>query len=230
MRLFSIRRLSTVLVLILGTVALSGCAWVLGPTRGLPRDFTDQVGEEPLRVVEEELGVTINRGGSPPTFPGFGGEYLASPYVMTETTVPNDFASPGTSFADQYFRFFDQNEATQEISVQLAQGGNIGDGIGGYISGRFNSFTVFVIVDSVRTSDGAETQSLRVFSGRLTDDGIRDYQHALVMLENNGNSGFIANDTGRSFEDGDGLAERSSFPTVNELPSSTLPRSDSAVQ
>ncbi len=229
MQLFSIRRFATVFVLVLGTMALSGCAWLLGPTRGLPRDFVDQVGEEPLRMVEEDLGVAINRGSNPPTFPVFGGEYLASPYVLTETTIPNDFASPGTTFADQYFRFFDQNEATQEIAVQIAQGGSIGDGIGGYISGRFNSFTVFVIVDSVRTSDGAETQSLRVFSGRLTDEGIRDYQHALVMLENNGHSGFIDNDTGRSLEDADGLAERTPFPTT-ELPSSTLPRSDSAVQ
>jgi hypothetical protein len=227
MKSIRLRGFTAVIALVVGTMALSGCTWLFGPGFGLPDEFVDQVGEGTLDAVEQDLGVEINRGGSPPAF---NSEYMASPYIMTATTVPNDFSFPGDQFADQYFRFYDQNESDQTINVQLAQGGSVGEGMGGYISGRFNRFTVFVIVDSVRSSDGAETQSLRVFSGKLESGGITEYQHALVMLDDGGNDGFIPNDTGRAFNDGDDFAARTTFPATNTVPATAPQRSDSALQ
>lgn len=221
------RRFMTVGALIVGTIALSGCTWLFGPSFGLPDEFVDQVGEETLDAVEQDLGVAINRGGSPPSF---NSEYVASPYIMTSTTVPDDLNFPGAQFSDQYFRFFDQNDREQTISVQIAQADTVGEGIGGYISGRFNRFTVFVIADSVRSGDGAETQLLRVFSGTLDSNGISEYQHALVMLDDGGFDGFIPNDTGRAFEDGDDFAEETPFPQANVLPTAATLRNDSALE
>lgn len=226
MESFRFRRFMTVFALVVGVMALSGCTWLLGPSFGLPDEFVDQVGEETLDAVEQELGVAIYRGSSPPTF---NSEYLASPYLMTATTVPDDLNDVGDQFGDQYFRFFDQNEDAQTIAVQVAQGDSIGEGMGGYISGRFNRFTVFVIVNSVR-DDGAESQVLRVFSGRLRSDGIRDYEQALVMLDDGGFSGYIPIDTGRAFEDGDGFAAGTPFPTANVIPAAAPQRSDSVLE
>lgn len=227
MKSLRLKRFTTALALVFATAALSGCTWLFGPGFGLPDEFVAQVGEETLEAVEQDLDVTINRGGSPPTF---NSEYVASPYVLTATTVPGDAFFPGDEFADQYFKFFDQNESEQTVSVQVAQGNTIGEGLGGYISGRLNRFTVFVIVDSVRSTDGAQTKLLRVFSGTLRSGGVSDYQHALVMLDDGGNDGFIPNDTGRAFSDGDDFAGLSPFPTANELSITAPLRSDSVQQ
>ncbi len=186
---------------------------------GLTSEIQQIVSDEQLSVLEDDMDLTIYRGSNPPTF---NSEYKIEPTTMRSTTVPNDSNSPGSVFADYWIRFYDQDNETQTISLDTAQtnstGGLLtsGEGRGGYIVGEGDNFSVFAQVDSYDTNTEITSVLLFVYSGTLTSSGINDFEYALLMLNNNGDSTKIPNDTGRSFYDGDGVSPlTSSFPLSN---------------
>lgn len=56
--------------------------------------------------------------------------------------------------------------------------------------------------------EGFIAEGIIIISGKMTAEGIYDYKFANFMLDNHGHTGFIPNNTGRIFEDEDGVAER----------------------
>lgn len=206
---------------------LSGCEALFGPEEeeessrqdGLTAEIQDIVTEEQLGVLEEDMSLTIYRGSDPPTF---NSEYKAEPNTMRATTVPNDSNPPGTVFADYWVRFYDQDNENQTISVDTAQTNSAGalltsgTGTGGFIVGEGDRFSVFAEVDVFDDSTGITSVQLLVWSGILTSTGITDFEYALLMSNNNGDSTKIPNNTGRSFYDGDGNSPlTSNFPIPN---------------
>ncbi len=155
------------------------------------------------------LGMTINGGETPPAL---NGAYLASPFILKASNVPNDYV--GYAFADYTVTFYDQNNDDLTIKVDYVNGPESGSGLGGFVVGSDSKFTVFAEVNSEYY--GYTAKMVHVVSGTLTGTSIQNLYFANFMLDNNGNLGglWIANGEGRVIYDSDG-----SSPKVNAMKS-----------
>lgn len=179
-------------------------------TDGILNDIVAIMGQENIDMVENDLEMIIHRGENPPNIDDI--TVLFSPTILMATNVPGDFAFPGQTFNDAYIRMHNYNSETYTIRFDRGQDSDPEPhfGEGSYIIGEGNNFTVFGPQES--TYPEGTVLSMNVFSGTLTSDGIANAYYALIMLDNAGNSGLIANDTGRSFEDGDQFSEITDWP------------------
>ena len=91
------------------------------------------------------------------------------------------------------------------VKLDYINGPEEGSGLGSFIVGDGNQFTVVSEVTTVVNSDTASVAM--VFSGELADEGINNFVYANFMLENNGSSYFIENGQGRVIYDSDGFSE-----------------------
>ncbi|MEQ8525276.1 hypothetical protein [Gracilimonas sp.] len=186
----------------------------------LPPEVKEIVPDDLLATVEDSLGVSVNRGSSPPNIesllagtqkakPPEGVTVIMEPFELVETVVPDD--DEDQLFYDMYVRMGNQNTDNEEIDISMRhRQQSVSTGLGGYITGEDSSFTIFAEQESER--EGETIRSVRVFSGIVTEDGIDNPQLALMMKENAGFDDIIPNGTGRSFDDGDGLAEIDEWP------------------
>lgn len=148
-----------------------------------------------------DLGLPIYRGGTPPVLTG---TFLASPFILKASNIATD--NPGYAFADYYVSFYDQNNDSLSIRLDYSNGPESGNGLGGFIVGTNDQFTVFAQVNS--TYGSFEAKLVQVVSGKLTASGIEDFYFANFMLDNFGNPGhvWIENGEGRIIYDSDSLA------------------------
>jgi hypothetical protein len=202
-------------VLFLGLVS---CSKDKSKDNELSKDIQNFVPDSTLQQIID-MGMVINRGIDPPDLEG---EYLASPYELTATNVADDY-SLGTIFADYYFRLYDQDNDKLTIKLDYYNGGEQGSGLGGFISGKGDNFSVFIEVNS--EYNGYEATLLHVISGTMTKDGIKNFYFTNYMLDNNGNEGgvWIENGEGRVLFDNDKISPvtpyefKSANSTVNSL-------------
>lgn len=150
-----------------------------------------------------DLGMPINRGGTPPAL---NGNYYASPFVLKASNVPGD--SPGYTFSDYSLTLFEQNNDDLTVKLSYVNGPESGTGIGGFVVGSGNNFTVFAEVNSTYISYNAKM--VHVISGTLTATGIEDLYFANFMLDNFDNPGgiWIGEGEGRIIYDSDGFSEK----------------------
>lgn len=169
---------------------------------GLTAEINNLVPDSILNVMIT-LGMPVNGGGTPPDI---AATYLASPFILKESNVPGDY--PGFTFADYRVTFYEQNSDNLTIKMNYLNGPESGTGLGGYIVGSNNSFTVFAEVNS--TYSGYESRLVQVISGTLTSTGIDDFFYANFMIDNYGNPGgvWIGNGEGRVIYDSDGFSEK----------------------
>lgn len=181
-----------------------------GFSDGVLNEVIEIMGEENIKMLEEELDMVIYRGENPPNMEDI--TVLMSPVVLVETNVPGDIAFPGMPFNDAYIRMHNYN--SEEYSIQFDRGQDSDPephfGEGSFIIGEGNNFTVFGPQES--EYENGTVLSMNVFSGTLTDDGIADTYYALIMLDNAEDPTLIPNDTGRSFEDSDQFSESTEWP------------------
>ncbi len=151
-----------------------------------------------------DLGMPVNDGTTPPIFEN---TYLVSPFTLVKTSIVDDYYPIGHVFADMTIKYFNQNTVNNTVEINYINGGETGVGIGGYISGAGQSFTVFAKMRIYHDVDSADIAMIT--SGKLTSVGISDFYYANFMLNNYGNpSGyFIGNNTGRLIYDSDGTSE-----------------------
>lgn len=150
-----------------------------------------------------DLGMIINRGETPPVL---NGTYFASPFVLNASNVPND--TPGYTFSDYSLTLYDQNNENLSVKMDYINGPESGAGIGGFVVGTNNKFTVFAEVNSSYSIYTAKM--VHVVSGTLTATGIGDLYFANFMLDNFDNLGgiWIAEGEGRIIYDSDGFSEK----------------------
>lgn len=150
----------------------------------------------------EDLGFNINEGGSPPNIEG---TYLSSPLVLEASTVPGD--PEGSTFNDFTSTFSNLNvdELTVDFLGDQNSSSSVGDG--SLVSGSNGQFTVYLKTDT-QNQGSVVVSSALVISGTLTNEGIENFQLAALMLDDKGDPDdvYIDNNTGRLFEDGDGLS------------------------
>lgn len=176
---------------------------------GLTQEINNLI---PDSIITEmvNLGMPINRGESPPELNGI---YLASPFILKASNIAND--SPGYVFSDYEVTFYEQNNDNLSIKVDYLNGPESGSGLGGFVVGKDNNFSVFAEVSSTYSSYNARL--VHVISGKMTATGIRDLYFANFMLDNNGNLGgiWIEESEGRVIYDPDGFSEK--LPEIKSL-------------
>ena len=91
------------------------------------------------------------------------------------------------------------------------------------VLGKGNNFTVFLIVNGMRSDGVTTTKMATILSGTMTTSGIRDFHYGFVMLDKHDPNGVVM-DIGefRIFKDQDGMSEPTSWMARQYLPA-TVP-------
>lgn len=183
---------------------------------GFSEDIRNFVPDSTIQQLRD-MGMLLHEGKIPPNIEGV---YLVSPLIMVNSSVPNDY-DIGTAFADKKLRFRNQDIVNLTITADMQQLRTSGKivlrsyGKGSFLSGKDNSFTIFTIQDGYIYGEGDSLRyvSLEVSSGIITDEGIKNYQEAFLLLNDYGapHGTFIPVNTGRLFYDFDSLAENSTM-------------------
>ena len=184
---------------------------------GFSNDIENFVPDSTIQALRD-LGMIINEGKEPPTLEG---TYLATPYIMLSTSVPNDSYESGDQFID--YKYYLKNQDNEKLTLEIdTEGLHLGEvlsrseGNGAFISGYEDDFTAFVILESesyLSSGDTTYTRMLEVLSGTIIQSGIENFQSAILMLNDYGDEfdHYIPVNTGRVFEDGDSIAYRDGF-------------------
>lgn len=195
---------------------------------GLSPEIWELVDEELISVLEDSLDVQIHRGDNPPDIQNAlsgsaqkainteGVTVIMRPFIMVESLVPNDrCAEDNCYWYDLYINFNDQDFETNEVKIRMrhVEQPEI-NGTNGFISGSGENFSIFV--EQVQDFDGRIVKMVSLFSGTITSEGIENPQLAGVMVDNADVEGRIPDGTGRSYKDGDDLAELDEWPEVDE--------------
>ncbi|MDR1784070.1 MAG: hypothetical protein LBR13_07420 [Dysgonamonadaceae bacterium] len=171
---------------------------------GLTPQINDFITPEILKEIED-LGMPINRGGNPPK--DIAGSYVVEPDICVATNRPNDEYGPGHQFSTFYITFSEQDNKKMTVTVASSQSLMTGDGVGGFIVGDNSKFTVFAPMDNTLLLH--EYQTVDIFSGTYTDEGIKDFYHSTFMLEGGGAQYYLLeNGQGRVAYDSDGMSNR----------------------
>ncbi len=194
------KTLMKLLLMLAVVVVVSGCDdddLILSD--GLTREIHELVPPEILEVIEG-LGMPVYGGGKPPNIEEI---FEGAPLILLSTNVPNDH-SPGYRFADLRVKFYNQDNSKFTIGVDYTSGSERGTGLGGFVVGDNNRFTVFAELDS--SIGDSHADMVLMFSGERVADGILELHMANFMVDNYGNpQGYwIPDGTGRVFHDSDG--------------------------
>lgn len=164
------------------------------------------------------MGMEINEGKNPPVLEGI---YLSAPRLLVNSNFDDSY-NPGDQFADEKIKIYDQDseKLTALLDVKeigINSGNVIGEskGSGTFLAGNGNKFTLFIQSEGYllnQFQDTAKYLNAEIYSGELTDDGIKNLQTALVVLNDYGDplDELIGINEGRLFKDEDGLAETQS--------------------
>jgi hypothetical protein len=173
---------------------------------GLSQDIQNLIPDSILTVITG-LGMPINKGNKPPTL---SGTYLASPFILKSSNRPGDFA--GQSFSDYEVRFYNFSISALTLTVDYYNGGEQGSGLGSFVSGSGNNFSVFAELNSTYNNHPAKL--VHIISGTLTATGISNLHFANIMINNFGNPDgtWIENGQGRVIYDSDGNSPKTGQP------------------
>jgi PBP1b-binding outer membrane lipoprotein LpoB len=190
-------------------------------------DFSSQIQSiVPQSIIDDlqKRGMQINTGLTPPNIEGI---FTSSPHILV-SSYEGDSYQTGDEFGELTIKFSNQNNEDESVSIDLKQASQVGTGLGGFIAGSGNKFTLFAELDV--TNGTVTSKQIRVFSGEITEDGIKDFYTALIMKEKNDpDNTLIEVGQGRIIKDGDGLAAKTStFRIGASATSISLFRSDNA--
>ncbi|MDR1948857.1 MAG: hypothetical protein LBQ38_05670 [Spirochaetaceae bacterium] len=148
------------------------------------------------------LGIEINSGRNPPIIEG---TYLATPLQLVKKTTSTGIAEQW----DMYVTFSEQNDARLTVDANYTQqsdNGPMSSGGASVITGEGNKFTVFM--EGTRVESGYTAKTVEVYSGEITVTGIRNFQWAVFMVNNNGDplGHWIESGTGYFKRDSDGFS------------------------
>jgi hypothetical protein len=195
------------------------------------KNYTEVYTQEVLSIAPKEriqelerMNFTMYEGKTPPQV---SGTFLASPYIMKESSETNWYRHAGERVQDHYYRIKDQNMADLSFKLDVKaldpETGNVfysSPDEKRYLSGSGDRFSAFSIVENFylynSNQDTAKFKSLEVMSAIVTEEGLRDYQYAFIMLDNYGDplNKLMRNGGTRIFYDEDRLARFSDFPSA----------------
>ncbi|MEA3452722.1 MAG: hypothetical protein U9Q83_12585 [Bacteroidota bacterium] len=150
------------------------------------------------------MGMPINGGGEPPELEG---TYNVSTFVLDSSNIPSD--SPGKTFSDFVITFHSFNPRLLTVKITYENGPESGEGIGSYVVGKDNQFTVFCEIKA-RQFWIYRADAIFVLTGTIVDGGIENFYYANFMVDDHGDKLelWIENGQGRIIYDEDGFSER----------------------
>ncbi|WP_234570995.1 hypothetical protein [Rhodohalobacter sp. 614A] len=201
---------------------------------GIPVEVMNLLGEDMLKVIENDLKMPIHRGDNPPDIVAMlsktaqekssgavGKTVVMSPLLLLETNVPSDAGSyePGHEFIDEYFRLSSNPDEflviVERRSVSPSDGKIYATSIPAdfMVGGEGNRFTIYGQNETVYEDKEGTSLAMRIFSGVFTEDGaISSPHYSIFMIDDGGVEDIIPSGTGRSFMDGDGFATVTTWP------------------
>lgn len=156
-----------------------------------------------------ESYMPIYRGSNPPTIEG---SYLIEPYeaVYCQDYDGQHGFAPGYIFISEIIRFSNQNNETLTLDYEDkdVNGLSYSIGKGSFISGEGDNFTVYFETEGELYD--IYTRASQIYSGTISESGILDLYHVLIMVEKGDDPNGAVMQAGyfRLFKDGDGLAAR----------------------
>ncbi|MDJ1502990.1 hypothetical protein [Xanthocytophaga agilis] len=175
---------------------------------GFSQDIKDLVPSENMDAMRQN-GMTIYEGMKPPQIEGI---YLSSEHILFGSSDKND--EIGKRYADYRYQFFDQD--VTDLSVKTSYKGYSTDdgslvdqasGLGSFISGHGNFFSVFS-EEHGETSSGAKYTWLSIYSGEITDNGVKNLVTSFYMKDKEDPYNDLVDvGTVRVFKDKDGVSE-----------------------
>lgn len=217
-------RTSALTALLLSSVLLLNGCKKTDPAPGLSAQIQEIVSADLLNTMKTQ-GMPINEGANPPNIEGI---FASSPHILV-VPYDGDNNKAGFVFSELIMKFSDQNNASDgSVSIDTKSAGTTSTGIGGFISGSGNKFSLFAELDVKYGT--ATAKQVRVFSGEITPTGIQDFYTTLVIKEKNDPDNLLlAIGKMRIIKDGDGLASKLSAFRIAPTPEgqSSILRSDS---
>ena len=134
------------------------------PSKGLSAKIQGIVPQAVLDDLKTK-GLAINEGSQPPQLAGI---FIASPYTLLSPYGSGDGWAKGKVISDYKFRFYDQ--VGDEVKLDFKQSNETATGLGSYVSGFGNKFTIFA--QTKGTQSGIDNTQLSVISGELSDAGV----------------------------------------------------------
>lgn len=191
----------SLVIIIAGCKKKDGGGYIV-EENGLTKDINDFVPQSVLDEIEE-MGMPINEGVNPPNIQF---RYHASPFILLNSNRESD--NIGSKFSDYDIQFSEQNNTNLTVKSASVNGGQESEGVGGFIVGDDNRFSVFSKVNS--ELKGEKAVLLNMISGKITSDGIIDFYFANFMLDDNGDPSdvWIEVGDGRILYDSDGFSEK----------------------
>jgi hypothetical protein len=151
-----------------------------------------------------KLGIPMYPGTTPPNITN---AYFVSPYVLVATNIVDDYPV-GSKFYDFIIQYSNLNTTNSTVRIDYDNVEEVGSGIGGYIAGNNNYFTVYAkIMDIDLYQDTVYMASIS--SGQWTSTGIKGFYYALLMIDDSGDTHdyYIKIGEGRVIYDQDGFSE-----------------------
>jgi len=151
-------------------------------------------------------GMKIYDGNTPPNVEGI---YLVSPYILLAAYGPEDGWQPGYVINDYKYRFYDQVKNELKIDYkQQGQSTDTGAGLGCFIAGKNNTFSIFC---QLKGAEGSVSYThVAIISGEMTATGIKNFQYGFILTEKqNDDENFVLIPVGKSriWQDDDHFSE-----------------------
>lgn len=171
----------------------------------LSADIKNIIPTTMLRELKSK-GMAINEGTTPPSIEGI---YLASPYTLKSPYGAGDSWVAGRVIADYKYKFYDQTGGNVKVDYKQPSASDHGSGLGSFISGSGNKFSIFS--ESNGGTSSIEYTTVSVISGELTSTGIKDFQYGFIFTKKTGDDGdvnYIPKGKSRVWIDGNALADK----------------------
>ncbi|MDP3973757.1 MAG: hypothetical protein Q8P92_02905 [Candidatus Daviesbacteria bacterium] len=127
----------------------------------------------------EEVGMKIYTGNNPPNIEGL---YKSDSLVIFYDKPFEDAAPPGVEVTNYNHQFYDQeSDGTIKLSRKSVEGDDEGVGMGGFISGDNNCFSIFVNVED--QFDQCNINEATIYSACKTEEGLEQLQVGFITKE-----------------------------------------------
>lgn len=219
----------TAVILLTAVVVLNSC-------KNREEDPTIGFSEEIQKIVPQSIvndlrakGMTINEGKVPPAIQG---AFRANPYELLSPYGQEDGWTKGKIITAYRFLFSEQTADGKQMKIDYKNEGgtDTGTGLGSFVSGHGNKFTLFA--EAKGRSQNVDYTNLIVISGEVTAKGIADFQYSLYLNQKSeglGKGALIPINTGRIWIDNDKLTERVSNYRIGVIEKSNDGENNSAV-
>ncbi len=173
----------------------------------LSQDIQNIITEEQIDLLEKE-GFEIYEGKTPPKVEGV--------YLLNTNYCEFDSNNYQDWYTSHYlYKFYnqDENNNTITLSYRNIYGNDSGEGVGAFLSGKENKFSLFIETSGLsdNNNDGKYVpyKTIEVFSGEIIPQGIKNLEHSFLLKdkgEDVDNEIMKINDY-RIFKEKDGIAE-----------------------